>query len=159
MCLLNCYSRGLVGGLNTVRGWLILGTKGVLKPFESAPDCSNSLGVSGEDSTDMSFLCYDGSVHRTVGVWGGTDIGGMRQVCFTYTSTPGSTFGLVQSPKWCTSSKHILLLYRPPLHYLSPPLINIRIVELCSLSPRPKLATGIAPSMITAPARVSIRYQ
>jgi len=81
----------------------------------------------------------------------------MRQMCFTCTS--GFTLDLVQLPKWCASSKHILLLYRPPLHYLSPVLINVRIPEPCSRSPRSKLATGIAPLMITAPARVSIRYQ
>lgn len=27
-------------------------------------DCSSALGVNGENSADMYFFCYGGSVHR-----------------------------------------------------------------------------------------------
>ena len=39
---------------------------------ESAIDFS---AVCGIDYTDMSFLCYHGSVRRNNGVWGSTEIG------------------------------------------------------------------------------------
>jgi len=38
-------------------------------------DCSSALAVCGEDSTDMSFLYYHGSVRRAVSMSGDIGVG------------------------------------------------------------------------------------
>ena len=61
--------------------------------FRSVIDCSCSLAVYGEDSANISFLCYHESVRRNRGMWGmwgDTEIGmvicgriRMLYLCFT----------------------------------------------------------------------------
>ena len=67
---------------------------------ESGMDCSSSLAVTREDSTNMPFLCHHGGLLRNPRIWEDRDIGMVlyeglkaRYLCFAY--TPASTVSLV----------------------------------------------------------------